>query len=137
MIVGAFKLSVIGDDLRFKDVDKNAWYAEYVACAYYSKIVNGYSDDLFGIGDCITRQDAAVMIVNAAQACDYSFKNNGLKVEFVDEAEIADYAKEAVATLAKAGIINGDENGRFNPYGKTNRAEAAKLLYMAICNTEK
>lgn len=137
MIVGAFKLSVIGDDLSFKDVDKNAWYAEYVACAYHSKIVNGYSNDLFGIGDCITRQDAAVMIVNAAQACDYTFKDNGLEVNFADGAEIADYAKSAVDTLAKAGIINGDQNGCFNPYGKTSRAEAAKLLYMTICNTEK
>ena len=137
MIVGTFELSVIGEKLTFSDVADDAWYTEYIECAYHSNIVKGYSDEIFGIGDRITRQDAAVMVVNAAKACDYTFGDNGADFEFTDEADISDYAKEAVKTLVKAGIISGDENGRFNPKGNATRAEAAKILYMTLCNTQK
>lgn len=137
MIVGSFKLSVIGEELKFTDYDKGAWYADFVKCAYHSKIVKGYSDEIFGIGDAITRQDVAVMVVNAAKACDYKFKDSGANIVFVDEDEIADYAKDAVKTLVSAGVISGDESGKFNPKGNATRAEAAKILYMTLCNTEK
>ena len=40
-----------------------------------------------------------------------------------------DYAKEAVAALAGAGIINGKDNNIFDPGGQATRAEAAKIAY--------
>ena len=49
--------------------------------------------------------------------------------EFADIDEISEYAKDAVESLQMSGIINGDENGCFNPKISLSRAEAA----MAVC----
>ena len=106
-------------------------------CVYHSKIVKGYSDEKFGIGDAITRQDVAVMVVNAAKTCDYKFEETGADITFSDEDEISEYAKEAVKTLVRAGVISGDDAGRFNPKGNATRAEAAKILYMTLGNTRQ
>ena len=47
--------------------------------------------------------------------------------QFADAAELSDYAKEAVASVVKAGIITGS-NGRINPVAKATRAEIAVML---------
>ena len=45
---------------------------------------------------------------------------------------ISDYAKQSVALLAAAGILNGYEDKTFMPQGTATRAEAAKLLSVLI-----
>ena len=51
---------------------------------------------------------------------------------FTDDSDISDYAKSAVYSLRAMGIINGDDSGRFNPQMSITRAEAAKIIYLAI-----
>ena len=51
---------------------------------------------------------------------------------FADENEIADYAKEHIITLYKAGIVDGIGDGLFDPTGFANRASAAKILYETL-----
>ena len=58
-------------------------------------------------------------------------------MKFSDADEISDYAKDAVEKLSAAGIINGDESGKFNPKQSATRAETAKILWMTIQNCEK
>ena len=53
-------------------------------------------------------------------------------ISFADSGEIADYAKDAVYILAKAGIVSGNENSEFNPLANATRAEAAKILYYTM-----
>ena len=48
---------------------------------------------------------------------------------FVDETAISDYAKTSVATLSKAGIINGMGNNCFEPKESATRAQATKMIY--------
>lgn len=50
------------------------------------------------------------------------------ETSFTDAAAISDYAKEAVAAMAKAGILSGRENGSFDPKAKATRAETASML---------
>lgn len=50
-----------------------------------------------------------------------------LVIPFPDVAQSAEYA-EAVAYLAEAGILKGDENGRFNPNATITRAETATII---------
>ena len=64
-------------------------------------------------------------------------KNKGIslslkdgKPAFSDADDISDYAAEAVSALSSAGIINGYENGIFDPNGKLTRAQTAKLVYL-------
>ena len=51
---------------------------------------------------------------------------------FEDEGDIADYAKEHIITLYKAGIVDGIGDGLFDPTGYANRASAAKILYETL-----
>lgn len=117
-------------ELPFADVLPDSWFNEFVTKAYGNGIINGISDTMFGTGNNVTRQDMAVIIYNAmateddGEAADTSV--------FTDGASIADYAQKAVCTLAKMGIINGYDDGSFNPNGNATRAEAAKVIYMVL-----
>jgi len=47
---------------------------------------------------------------------------------FSDASDVASWAKEAVTSFVKAGIIRGHE-GKINPKGTSTRAEAAQVIY--------
>lgn len=130
LLMLAFNLNIVGDDLKFSDIDKNAWYYKYVNCAFTTGIVKGYSEDAFGIGQPISRQDLCVMAANAIRVCELEVSENIPPTEFTDRDQIADYAKSAVEQMQKMGIINGYGDGSFNPKGTATRAEAAKIIYL-------
>lgn len=109
--------------IRFADVGDADWYAPYVLALAENGIINGY-DGKFLPDDAISRQDAAVMLERAAAMQGKSFDGT---VHFDDEAQIADYAKNAVSSLGYAGIFKGYE-GKFYPQGRLTRAEAAAML---------
>lgn len=111
----------------FKDVPRDAWFGGYVYAALERNIIKGIDADNFGSGLNITRQDIAVIICNSIQ-----IPSKEKSVEFIDEADIADYAKTAVDKLAGVGIINGTGEGAFSPDSYATRAEAAKMLYGAL-----
>lgn len=129
MIVKATKTDVKNSDVTFADVDDSEWYAPFVKTAYESEFAKGISAAEFGIGDAITRQDLAVMVYRAAKKIGKIAENADLNADFKDAGNVSDYAKEAVAALKTKGIINGDENGNFNPNDSCTRAEAAKIIY--------
>ena len=56
-------------------------------------------------------------------------RTGGSTAAFADADDISDYAREAVGFLAAAGIVKGDEQGRFNPKKSASRAECAKMVY--------
>lgn len=109
--------------IQFADVGDADWYAPYVLALAENGIINGY-DGKFLPDDAISRQDAAVMLERAAAMQGKSFDGT---VHFDDEAQIADYAKNAVSSLGYAGIFKGYE-GKFYPQGRLTRAEAAAML---------
>ncbi len=115
----------------FEDVKAGAWYYSYVASAQKSGIVGGVSATEFGVGAKIKRQDMAKII------CDM-LKKQGVAMNpadpsvFKDYGAIADYAKEQVLSVYRAGIISGDDTGNFNPNQFATRAEAAKMVYGMI-----
>ncbi len=112
---------------EFSDCPEDAWYSPYVASAKDAGFVNGISEEMFGTGKLITRQDLAVMIYNVLIAQKYEFTANP-KNDFADIEDISDYAKEAVSALAGEGIINGMGDNTFAPKNNATRAEAAKLI---------
>lgn len=127
IIVAAFGLNTKAD-IGFVDVAADSWYYDYVSIAVGSGIAKGMSDSKFGPEENITRQDMAVMLMNAAKLAKNMAETDG-NVSFADEAEISDYAKSAVNILTKAGIINGTGDGRFAPRANATRAQAAKLVH--------
>ena len=122
-------LGIIGGDdsgINFTDVSDANWDAPFIKAAYAAGIVSGISETHFGGGDNISRQDMAVMIKRALVYAGRSAANNGAAA-FADDSAIADYAKDAVYALRSTGVMQGDENGNFNPAAAANRAEAARL----------
>ena len=121
MVVQAFKLSN-SKGQTFTDTDGH-WAEEIIGTASANGIVSGYSDDLFGPDDPITREQMAVMIVKAAQLTDSTGGKN-----FADSQEISDWADEAVKIAAAYQLISGYPDNTFQPQNNTTRAEAAALL---------
>lgn len=113
---------------EFGDVDEDNWCYEFVNKAYSLGIVSG-SDGNFNPNSAISRQDMAVMIYRAQQKLGYISKEGKT---FTDEEKIADYAKDAVSSLAGMGILNGFSDGSFAPTDILTRAQAVKALYEAM-----
>ncbi|MEG1441826.1 MAG: S-layer homology domain-containing protein, partial [Oscillospiraceae bacterium] len=133
MLLTALKIDVKKyANVAFGDVETSQWYYPYVAKAHELGIVNGISQDEFGIGMPISRQDMTVMTVKALTVAHKSFENVNEIMTFSDESQISDYAKESVSKLQQYGIVNGNENGEFNPLSNLTRAESAKIIYSTI-----
>lgn len=132
MLVCAFSVNADSADMKFFDVPYGAWYYDYVKRAYGAGLINGFSNEVFGTGDNITRQDMALMIYRAANYAGAKIQKSEEKRLFIDDADISDYAYESVYALKNAGVISGNENGWFNPAAYATRAQAAKMLYGVI-----
>jgi len=111
----------------FNDVGM-AYYTNPIIWAVANGIVNGYASGRFGPSDPISRQDLVVILLRFAQYMDYELPKERDAMVFPDDAVISDYAKSAVAALYQAGIINGKEDGNFDPLGNATRAEVAAML---------
>ncbi len=111
----------------FNDVTPGSWYEAYVKTAYSLGIVKGMGNSDFGVGMSATRQDIAVMLLNALKAAGFEL-SEATDINFVDSYEISDYALDAVKALSSAGIITGDDMQRFNPTSNATRAEIAVML---------
>lgn len=129
ILVAAFNNGKITEsELKFTDV-KDEWYKPYIETAFSLGIVNGLSEEIFGVGEYLTRQDAAVMVKRAADATYKDIKKKQTLVSFTDSDDISDYARVSVDVLARAQIFNGFEDGSFRPLNNITRAEIAKVIY--------
>ena len=115
----------------FADVEADRWSNGYIASANSRGIVTGYADNTFRPTAKLTRQDAAVMSYRLANVMKKNISKSDV-LSFTDSAYVADYAIEAVASLAGADVINGFEEGYFSPLGTLTRAQAAKIIYQII-----
>ena len=121
---------------KFADVqNKNMYYYNAVLWASSNKIVNGYSNGKFGADDNITREQLAVMLSNY---CKYKGKYKATNTnysKFSDSGKISGFAKTGMNWAVGNKIVNGS-NGKLNPQGTANRAEAAAMIYN-YCNRIK
>ena len=109
--------------------ESSSWYAPYVYAAKANGIVNGISETDFGVGSPISRQDMSV-IINNIIGINADISTN--RDTFTDDSNISAYAYDAVYAMKSLGILNGYENGAFNPRGQLTRAEAAKVISMVM-----
>lgn len=110
--------------LPFTDIERTAWYYPYLVKAYELNLIHGVSETEFGIGQTISRQDMATVIFRQLN----SPQPGEVQSAFADSGQIADWARDAVNYLKTAGILSGDEQGNFNPWNATTKAEIAKVV---------
>ena len=136
IIARAFSLKKYTDNNSFSDLTENDWCYEYVLAANQNGVIQGVTENSFGKGMNITRQDMATILyrVIGLNGLNNDIQTNN--VTFTDESEISDYAKEAVSYLASAGIINGMDDGSFCGRDNASRAQAAQMIYKVLKSME-
>lgn len=131
MIAEAMQLSADSATTEFSDVRPEAWYAPYIAAAQKHGIIGGITEELFGVGAAVTRQDMCVILQRVLSAKGISATADGAEA-FADASAIAPYAREAVGQMKALGIVNGLEDNTFAPLSYMSRAQAAKVLYLML-----
>ncbi len=130
MLVQLAGINTDGKVAQFNDVNGIEWYASYLAAAQEVGIIKGNDNGSFGVGAPITRQDMVVMALRTVEVMNKSLQEKNVAQSFTDSSDISEYATEAVSKMQSAGVVNGMGNGRFEPKGLANRAQAAVI----ICN---
>ncbi len=112
---------------NFADVPESAYYYQAIGSAKAAGIAQG-SGENFMPENSITRQDLITLAYRAFLAKGYITETDDFTSldAFADKGDISDYAQIAMASMVKAGIIQGS-NGNVNPKGNATRAEVAVM----------
>ena len=112
----------------FKDVKEGSWYASAVEWAYDNGLTSGMSEDSFGVGQYITREQLAAFLTRYAQ---FTKKNTAGRADlsvFKDAGKISDWAKDSVSWMVYKGFISGMDASTLDPKGTATRAQMAVLI---------
>jgi hypothetical protein len=90
-------------------------------------VENGLTDGSNPAGE-VTREQLAALLYRYAGLKGLALPETAPQLTFADDSEIADYTREAVYALRRAGIISGKPEKRFDPQGLATRAEVAAIL---------
>ena len=121
-----------GDDEGFADVQDDAYYAEAVKWAKSLGIAKGDGTNFRPMAS-MTREDAFCFLDRYLEEAGIQLTEpSGEELNaFSDGGEVSEYAKESVAALTAAGIVNGS-GGKIRPQGMLTRAEMCKILSVSL-----
>lgn len=117
----------------FRDVSANSVYAPAVRTAKELGIVSG-DNGYFYPQKPITRQQAIVMLERAMRAAGWSVTSASpsLLDGYADGKQVSSYARDAMASMIRMGVLQGDKYGRLNPHKEITRAEIAVILHRLL-----
>lgn len=124
LLARAFNWPPAGAMPEFRDRVPD-WAAEPVAAAAAMGVVKGYEDGTFGADRPVTRAELAVLL---ARVLPLPAEQN---LPYRDAADVPAWARDSVARLTAAGLLQGRE-GACWPKASATRAEAAALLQRAL-----
>ncbi len=127
MVLLALDIPVNSGNAEFTDVSESDWYYSYVIAATELGIITGKDDGSFGAGEYVTREDMVTIASRAVIAANATLPET-TTVSYIDDTDIAGYAKEAAISFGNAGIITGMPDGSFMPKDFSTRAQAAVML---------
>ncbi|WP_017691513.1 S-layer homology domain-containing protein [Paenibacillus sp. PAMC 26794] len=117
----------------FPDVNESAWFRSAVALANEFGIVRGYDNGNFYGNQEITREQGFAMVARAyrliePEAAISPDQMNSELERYSDAADVSNWAKEDVAQLIAAGIIQGNGPEVLSPKTTMTRAEVTALI---------
>ncbi len=139
MLVKAFKLSTATYQVDSKKKSKTplaSYYADvpssrndfkYIMTARDAGIAYGSTDGHFYPDGYITRQEAICMIIRSLGLQTMGITGNP-QSPFIDDKDIANWAKNDLYTAYKVGIISTGEDFKVNPKQKLTKADAAVVV---------
>ncbi|MDO4846510.1 MAG: S-layer homology domain-containing protein [Clostridiaceae bacterium] len=110
---------------KLTDVDMNAYYGKAVAWAVDQKIIGGYDNGKFGVGDKITREQVATILYRYMDSPDV---DTSVLNKFADKGSISSFAVNAIAWANANGVINGKTATTLAPTATASRAEIATII---------
>ena len=111
-------------DVKFDDVDVNAYYAPSVKWAVENKITAGKTDKLFAPDDTCTRGEMITFLWNAAGKPAAKNTTN----PFTD-VNVGAFYYDAVLWAVENGITSGTSETTFSPDNTVSRAQVVAFLY--------
>ncbi|HBC95077.1 MAG TPA: hypothetical protein DCZ10_19840 [Pelotomaculum sp.] len=124
------------EQCAFRDIQLNDWYNGAIAAAYQKGLVNGYDTGCFYPDNPVTREEAAVLLINALKYRGEISEQSPAVAElekFNDKEKISTWACNAVAQALQENIVHGFPDGAFKPLESTTRAQAVTML-RKLCN---
>ena len=104
-------------DIEWKKVSPNPFEDtdnEKVIALRLEGIIEGKDEGIFAPGDSITREEAAVILYRIAQYAGAQTDLPHNDIAYIDDADISQWAREAVYELYYLGVMKGTDNG-FEP----------------------
>ncbi len=111
----------------FADVKDGKYYSEAVAWAKENGVVNGKTATTFDPSGNITREEFATMLYRFLDAEDLALPITR-EGTLSDADSVSKFAAEAVDAMYRGEVVNGRENGEFDPDADITRAEAAAMI---------
>lgn len=126
---------VSGKSEPFSDVNDGDWFYDAVVWGKAKGVANGYSGtDLFGPYDGVTREQAAILLMNYAKG---SAPADDVLSQFPDGADVHSWGKVGMSWAIKSGVISGVDtaNGKLLEAERVcTRAEFVAMLQRVYQN---
>ncbi len=115
----------VESEIKFTDVDPNAWYYKDVAIAVNEGYIKGYDETHFGPEDTLTREQVCVMLDNIMNF-------TMLPIEVTLNDEVSPWAEDSVKKVLTNMLDSTDEFGNYRAKESITREEACLILSQFI-----
>lgn len=116
--------AVWSETLPYPDVQKNAWYYDYVKYVFEKGLMTGKDDGTFAPGENLARAQFALIL--------YRMEGEPAVDSHTDfpDVPVSIWYSDAVAWAAQNGIVTGySDTGCFGPNDPINREQMATMMY--------
>ena len=114
---------------NFMDIDKDEWYSDYIGFMGGKQIIIGYFDGNFKPNDNITRAEFATIVAR------FKTLNSEATNSMLFSDTVGHWAIKYLTAIYDKGYISGYPDGTFMPDKNITRAEAVKVLNLAMGRT--
>lgn len=111
----------------FADVDQKEWYAGAVNWATENTLVQGYSEQVFGVKDPLTREQFAKIVVSYLENL-RGYRLEASELPYTDVEAISDWAVEPLKKAQGIDLFKGYPDGSFSPQNTITREQAVVLM---------
>lgn len=135
LMVRALEIPLKDYKEAFSDVDSKDWYAKEIQAALDVGLILGYEGRV-NPNNSITRQEMAKIL---SLAYDLYVKDNledAYIVDFEDADQMSQWAIPYIQKAAKAGLMLGDTENKFNPANNAKREETFAVIYRLMKKIE-
>ena len=132
--------SIAGEDISsykdykwtFSDVKKGSYYYNALMWAVDNKLIGGYENGKFGVGDRITREQICTILYRFASYLGADTKVKGspeyVLRDYADLNQVSEFSEFGVAWCVQNKLVSGKSKYRLFPRDYASRAEVAQII---------